>query len=178
MKICSIDGCGKRAESRGWCGKHYQLWRRNGEPSKLVRGTEKALRFLNEHKDYAGDECLLWPFRKDVQIIVDGRGRYAWTVMLEISQGPRPSPGHQCYRSCGNKLCVNPRHLRWSNKRKNRRQMMLDGRAPRAILKPSDVPEIRKLIGLGVKQTEIAKRFGVSIALICRIKSGERWGWL
>ena len=56
--------------------------------------------------------------------------------------------------------------------------MMLDGRAPRAILKPSDVLEIRKLIGVGVKQTEIAKRFGVSIALICRIKSGERWGWL
>lgn len=176
MKICSIDGCGKRAEARGWCGNHYQLWRRHGVPSKLVVG--KGPRFLNEHKDYAGDECLLWPFGKCGRVIIDGRERRAWTVMLEISHGPRPSPGHQCYRSCGNKLCVNPRHLRWSNKRKDRHQMMMEGRAPSAKLSPDGVREIRKLIGAGIEQTEIAKMFGVSLALICRIKSGERWGWL
>lgn len=32
VKPCSIDGCEKRAESRGWCNTHYERWRRNGDP--------------------------------------------------------------------------------------------------------------------------------------------------
>ena len=32
MKICSIEGCGKRARGRGWCWNHYALWRKYGNP--------------------------------------------------------------------------------------------------------------------------------------------------
>jgi hypothetical protein len=35
MKTCSIEGCEKPVKARGWCGNHYQLWRKNGDP--LVR---------------------------------------------------------------------------------------------------------------------------------------------
>lgn len=31
-KVCRIDGCGRRAVARGWCGKHYQAWRAKGDP--------------------------------------------------------------------------------------------------------------------------------------------------
>lgn len=34
---CSVDGCGSLALSRGWCSKHYDRWRRNGDPV-AVRG--------------------------------------------------------------------------------------------------------------------------------------------
>lgn len=40
QRICSVDGCGKPIlNSRGWCSKHYQRWRRNGDPllAKLIR---------------------------------------------------------------------------------------------------------------------------------------------
>lgn len=30
--ICSVDGCEKRAKTRGWCSAHYERWRRNGDP--------------------------------------------------------------------------------------------------------------------------------------------------
>lgn len=29
---CSIEGCGRPAWARGWCGTHYQCWRRRGSP--------------------------------------------------------------------------------------------------------------------------------------------------
>lgn len=30
--ICKIEECGKRVSARGWCGAHYRLWQRNGDP--------------------------------------------------------------------------------------------------------------------------------------------------
>ncbi len=30
--VCSADGCERKARARGWCEKHYQRWRRNGDP--------------------------------------------------------------------------------------------------------------------------------------------------
>lgn len=32
-RLCSIDGCDKSVESRGWCNAHYQRWLRHGEPT-------------------------------------------------------------------------------------------------------------------------------------------------
>lgn len=30
--VCAIDGCDEYAKVRGWCGAHYQRWRRFGDP--------------------------------------------------------------------------------------------------------------------------------------------------
>lgn len=31
MNLCSIDGCGKTAVKRGWCGMHYRRWKTHGD---------------------------------------------------------------------------------------------------------------------------------------------------
>ena len=31
-RTCSVDGCEIGVVARGWCGKHYKLWQRNGVP--------------------------------------------------------------------------------------------------------------------------------------------------
>ncbi|WP_327421883.1 HNH endonuclease [Streptomyces sp. NBC_01230] len=33
MDACSIAGCTRPVSRRGWCGTHYQRWRRNGDPT-------------------------------------------------------------------------------------------------------------------------------------------------
>lgn len=42
-RICSVDDCGKRAKSRGWCRRHYLQWWRTGDPVPPPRATECAV---------------------------------------------------------------------------------------------------------------------------------------
>lgn len=44
-----------------------------------------------------------------------------------------------------------------------------------SILKEADIPKIRKMLAEGIKNTEIAKLFGVSSAAIGHIKLGDTW---
>jgi hypothetical protein len=32
ITICRVAGCGGKSQARGWCGAHYQRWRRFGDP--------------------------------------------------------------------------------------------------------------------------------------------------
>lgn len=32
---CAVDGCDQYAKVRGWCGAHYQRWRRFGDPTHM-----------------------------------------------------------------------------------------------------------------------------------------------
>ena len=38
---CSVDGCGNRAVSRGFCDKHYKRWRKYGDPEKGAKSQIK-----------------------------------------------------------------------------------------------------------------------------------------
>lgn len=34
---CSITACDLKVKAKGWCNKHYERWRRNGDPEKIIR---------------------------------------------------------------------------------------------------------------------------------------------
>lgn len=44
---CSIPGCEKDARARGWCGAHYALWRKHGDPLVKKGRWDNHVRKLN-----------------------------------------------------------------------------------------------------------------------------------
>lgn len=32
FRVCSIEGCSTRIQTRGWCARHYRSWYRHGDP--------------------------------------------------------------------------------------------------------------------------------------------------
>ena len=188
MKVCKIAGCSGKVFARGWCQKHYHRWWSHGDPLAGRTPEGDCPRFLEENKDYAGDECLIWPYGKDGhgygQVWQGGRHRQAHIVMLELVAGLRPTPEHQAAHSCGNRACVNPQHLRWATQSENEMDKLLHGthnrgeRNSMAKLTAAQVLEIRSLLEQGMPQKEIGGLYGVSQFAVRHIKTGRRWAWL
>lgn len=37
IRLCSVEGCGRPFDARGFCATHYGRWRRNGDPLRFQR---------------------------------------------------------------------------------------------------------------------------------------------
>lgn len=190
-RVCAIQGCGKPSRKRGWCPTHYARWQRHGDPiggrSYAAHGAPTA--FLEAHVDYAGVECLTWPFstnRYGYGRIYDGaKFTTASRAMCELAHGAPPSPRHEAAHICGmgHKGCVNPSHLRWATPAENAGDTLSHGTRNRgerngaSRLTKSDVRRIRNLAGQ-LSQAELGELFGIHVETVGRIVRGTRWGWL
>lgn len=187
MKTCSVEGCSKRVRARGWCIGHWTRWQRYGSPhmtKRVANGTLKA--WLAQHANYAGDECLLWPFGRNTQgygiVAHDGRFQLASRVMCEMVHGVPEAHEMQAAHSCGlgHTSCVNPRHLRWATPSENSRDRVVHGtdargeKSPVAKLSKANVEEIVSLLDRATRR-DLGKRFGVSSSTINDIALGRTW---
>jgi hypothetical protein len=128
--------------------------------------------WLREHVDYAGDVCLIWPFRLFPNgyplLGCTGAGGklqpflYGHRYMCELVNGPAPA-GHEAAHSCNNRSCVNPRHLSWKTRAGNQADRIIAGtnHRPGRKLTPKQLAEVRALKGK-MTQREIAKLYGVT----------------
>lgn len=121
---CKVGGCGGTRKKRGWCNKHYKLWRRWGDPLGSFKRTPPELRFwakVNKvgpmpAQGVAPGCCWMWRGAKTPggygQFRPDYRGpsvvshRYAYELLV----GPIPD-GLQLDHLCRTRACVNPAHL-------------------------------------------------------------------
>jgi len=108
------------------------------------------------------------------------RGIRAHRFAYEIAKGPIPSE-LMVRHLCGNKLCVNPRHLEIGTMADNAADGMKLGETLRgaangkAKLSEDDVLYIRSNPD-DLSGRNLAIKFGVSPATISLIRSGRRWG--
>lgn len=137
-------------------------------------GDGKCIRWLREHVNYVGADCLIWPFHRNSQkgygdLGYNGRQLYAHRLMCELVHGPAPADRPQAAHSCGNGHlgCVNPLHLSWKSNSENQLDRQTHGtREPtntgwgRTKLTVAQIQEIRALRGIET-QVNLAKRFGV-----------------
>lgn len=188
-RICSIIGCNRKHEARGFCRTHYRRWKTHGDPHTLLihkaaRGAPMA--WISQHVSFErNDVCLPWPFNRDrssgqAQISVNRTSTNPARIMCEAVNGPAPSERHQAAHSCGNAHtgCMNPHHLRWATQTENEADKRLHGtiavgeRHGRSKLTTKQVIQIRQM---GGPLMRAAVKFGVSERMISRIRRRENW---
>ncbi len=184
FKPCSITGCVGGVVGRGLCGKHWARWRKHGDPlgGRAPNGEpERWARQLAIRTDLP-DECIQWPFSltstRYGQVRINGRLWKAHRFIYAIHSGVSPDPTTQTCHSCGNPICVNPRHLRWCSQSENYADSVQHGTAivgtrhGRSKLTEADALTIFSSIDTN---KHLAERFGVSISLVSAIRNGRKW---
>lgn len=172
------------------CYMHNRRVTVHGDPNYVPAGTQfgEAQRFLNAAILSDTDDCILWPFAKNMNgygaITVDGKTQRPHRIVCQEVHGPGPYK-HEVAHNCGNRLCINPRHLRWATREDNQADRAIHGTSNRGErqwankLKPEQVVQIRKLLTSGATtQREIARMYGISRESVSGIKRGLTWGWL
>lgn len=190
-RICSIHDCGKPHMARGWCEKHYDRWKRHGDPNICLVPMSPAgshPKFIETAILYDGDECLIWPFGKlqsRPTTNIRGHATSVCRIICERIYGPAPTDTHEAAHSCGKGHlgCVSPKHLRWANPAENHADKLLHGTDNRgnrhgmAKLTANEIIYIRSLKGI-LTQKEIANIFSISNQHVSEIISRKTWIWL
>lgn len=142
--------------------------------------------FLAKAFEHDGDGCLIWPFNLSNgygTIRLDGRNEFTHRLVCKHFNGQSPTPKHHAAHSCGNRACLNGRHLSWKTRAENEADKIAHGRTNRgercgnAKLTEANVREIREQRGR-VPPRELAGRYGVSTAAIYSVQTGTNWRWL
>lgn len=118
MTTCNIDGCDKPHEARGWCNRHYNRWRKFGDPLGTAYRTVEE-KFLAMTEPIVGDPgCIIWTGAVGSHgygtILVGGKNILAHRYSWEQENGPIPE-GVLIDHTCHQRLCVRPDHLRLAN---------------------------------------------------------------
>ena len=133
--------------------------------------------WLMENYKSGGDRCLLWPF----SCCTAGYGSFgldykvymAHRYVCKLAHGEPPSRAHHAAHSCGNRKCINPKHLSWKTGSENQRDRPHQGRpftGARKHLTPEQVREIRRLKGIRPSPA-LAQRFGCTESNIRHIQN-------
>ena len=148
----------------------------------MPRVSDEDLRdlFLAKLSVAGPDECWLWTRSKLPsgygQVCWRGHERYAHRMAYRLFVGDIPSGMFVCH-TCDRKDCVNPAHLFVGTPKDNTRDCIMK-RRNRRILSEEDVVAIRReYVCYNRKRGSgaLAKKYGISKTIICRIVRGLRW---
>lgn len=114
QRICSIEGCGRAVDTKGWCGAHYMRWRRHGDPEigRPFRHQDRMAWFWQ--RVVGGVGCWSWLGGHDTQgysrVRWEGKNQGAHRVAFLLAGGVIPE-GTEADHLCRNRGCVRPDHL-------------------------------------------------------------------
>ena len=140
----------------------------------------KGYRWIVEHVNHEGEDCLLWPF----SCCTPGYGTFmfeektylAHRWMCQQVYGDPPYKTYHAAHSCGNRRCVNPTHLSWKTQSDNqldRREHGTHNKTRRKITE-KQAQQIRSLKGIETG-IETAAKYGVTESNVRQIQDGKTW---
>ena len=123
-QTCSVEGCDRSFHCRGWCSRHYQRWRRYGDPlaggayhPHVMIGASRPERFwARVVKSPNPYECWEWTgaTNRDGYGILWNQGSSGYApahrIAYELLVGTIPNDA-VIDHLCRNRRCVNPDHL-------------------------------------------------------------------
>jgi hypothetical protein len=183
---CKIQNCDNPSSTRNLCKRHYERWRKYGNPlfSKYPEKGE-ILQYLKNHM-YDGC-CTPWPYTTHSggygKLYFKGKTMYTHQLVCTLVNGPKPKPNYEVRHLCnkGHLACFNADCLEWASRKINFRDKILNGTSPRgsncgtAILNEKQVKQIKIALKNNVKQRILAKKYKVSESAIGFIKTGRSW---
>lgn len=151
----------------------------------MVRKT--AFSFIKDAVLQDTPECIEWPFAVNSfgygSVYHDGGPRLAHRLVCKLVHGEPLDARLEAAHSCGNRRCVNWRHIRWATHGENMRDKIIDGTSRRTIgerhgaskLRASDVLVIRRRMAAGEGPSSISRDYAVTPEAIHAIKVGKTW---
>lgn len=171
---CSRPGCSDPHYGKGLCNRHYQRWRRHGDPDIAQHDHSPVTERLLKRVDVDDETgCWIWTGRIEGwgYGAIDARGRTygAHRLSYETFVGPIPEGMIVCH-ACDRPPCINPAHLWLGTHADNASDRDNKGRqiAPRgedhgnAVLTEPDIAAIRSAHAGGESMTSLAKRYSVT----------------
>src|SRR6185369_5689681 len=161
QRKCEVEGCAEDHWGKGFCRKHFLRWRKYGSPHTLQRPPrgergQEGLAFIERALASDTDECIDWPHGANDNgygTVVEKprtKSRSVPALVCERKHGKKPTPDHQSAHSCGRRICINWKHLRWATHQENMDDAVRHGTIPRgekhvhAKLTETAVHEIRR----------------------------------
>jgi hypothetical protein len=184
---CSVPGCDRVYDTRGYCARHYMAWRRNGDATEVrqqqIHGKtleERVAAYINR-----AEGCWEWTSARNPQgygVLRVGEGnKLAHRLTYEQAYGPIPLGMYVLHR-CDNPGCVRPDHLFLGTLADNNADMRAKGRARGPSLKGSAIHNaklteaiVRAIRKSPAKGVELARKYGVSQTIISAARKGHIW---
>ena len=187
-EFCSVEGCGRKHDAKGYCQKHYKRWRLWGDPNVEKRnygkGDTPEQRFWSKVAITA-DPTRCWEWRGYVKpdgygtLELQGKSIAAHRVAFYYAHHRHAEL--LVLHSCDNRRCVNPKHLREGTHAENTQDALDRGRWPLGENRPSAkltndlVREIKQRLADGEPKTRLAARFGIAESTVFSIAVGRTW---
>jgi HNH endonuclease len=186
---CSVPKCSKKHFGNGYCRNHNYKFVKYGDPLVLNKKPSRAetTSFIENALSSETDECILWPYA-----LLKGYGVYAGEIdgfrttkahiyVCSVVHGVKKEKSLQVRHLCGNRGCINPRHLLWGTAKENTEDRMLFGNSLRgesnasAKLNAEQVLEIRQRHADGESLRALGKVFGVTRVTVRYIVRRKTW---
>ena len=126
--------------------------------------------YIEEDRGW-GTSCWIWQgcMRRGYGLITrNNKSMQAHVFFWEQKHGA-VTPGKVLDHLCAVRCCVNPDHLRVSTHTENIRR----GNVP--VISLSTAQQIRKDLGLGMRQIDVASKYGISQPTVSQIARGVTW---